>query len=546
MATPYEEFVNRELPRRPVMLTYTITGYDGDPNAVIAPTIVSNAPAGSFYLEQTTRILWRKSAETSGSFVEVGTGEGVETTEDLACTVDYEDVSSVDPPIGTVFTTQSQIDQFLSDHSATAFKHLQAIWDAIPWRILHNITINLSAGVHRPQPVPTYANVGCAWFFQDKCVDHRALISINGPMPSTWTAVDPLLNNLTITGYQIGTNPYLDFSGTPFLGFSLKGMFAVLSTGQVVVIHEHTDSRLYVCSYISPDPTGGTVKVARPAAILRNSLDDVTSVTWYDVGIGPTPQESFFSIFMFELNNIRFQGVASNIQLLITNGSVEVMQCELDCLTYTPNMSGVWAWSTVQVFFMTCSFIAASSGPDNAFTVQMTAFVGIYNSFVKGWDDGIGVSTQAMFDADESVLELNGPIIVADGSVIFASWGGKVSELRGFGLYFKQGYYTPTYGDISTAPTNLIFKNIASSCIRIGSNCEVDFSTSILSDGGGNLGCGFEFFGESSSVKLGPGVTLSGASGDAKMADSDVWSYADIVSLGPIIDDHNNIVRKDS
>jgi hypothetical protein len=62
MATPYETFVNRELPRRPALLTFANTGYSGDPNDVAAPAIISSAPMGTMYIDSDVR--WTKFSTT--------------------------------------------------------------------------------------------------------------------------------------------------------------------------------------------------------------------------------------------------------------------------------------------------------------------------------------------------------------------------------------------------------------------------------------------------------------------------------------------------
>lgn len=58
-----QNYVGFELPRRSVHLTYSNTGYDGDPNDGGAPGIVQNAPLGTWFREQTAEKWWRK-AET--------------------------------------------------------------------------------------------------------------------------------------------------------------------------------------------------------------------------------------------------------------------------------------------------------------------------------------------------------------------------------------------------------------------------------------------------------------------------------------------------
>lgn len=60
MATPFEEFVNRELPRRSAHLTLAITGYDGDPNGGGAPSIIQSAPLGTWFHEDSEDRWWRR------------------------------------------------------------------------------------------------------------------------------------------------------------------------------------------------------------------------------------------------------------------------------------------------------------------------------------------------------------------------------------------------------------------------------------------------------------------------------------------------------
>ena len=72
----FEDFVQTEIPRRPTMLTQSITGFDGDPNSGSPPSIVANAPKGSFFLRETGFRLYKKNTSSSGSWQEVGAGAG--------------------------------------------------------------------------------------------------------------------------------------------------------------------------------------------------------------------------------------------------------------------------------------------------------------------------------------------------------------------------------------------------------------------------------------------------------------------------------------
>jgi hypothetical protein len=76
MPTSFETFIVSELPVRPVMLTYAITSYDGDPTLGGAPDIVKLAPKGSFYLQDTGAVLWKKNTGSSGDWAEVAGAAG--------------------------------------------------------------------------------------------------------------------------------------------------------------------------------------------------------------------------------------------------------------------------------------------------------------------------------------------------------------------------------------------------------------------------------------------------------------------------------------
>jgi hypothetical protein len=69
----FEDFVNLELPQRPVMSTAANTGYDGDPNAVGAPSKIQNSPVGTFFIQYTANKLWQKRGGP-GTWEEIGGG----------------------------------------------------------------------------------------------------------------------------------------------------------------------------------------------------------------------------------------------------------------------------------------------------------------------------------------------------------------------------------------------------------------------------------------------------------------------------------------
>jgi len=67
--TAFEDFVNLELPRRSAHLTYEITGYDGDPNDGSAPAILQGSPKGTWFLQATGGIWWRKKTSSADSWI---------------------------------------------------------------------------------------------------------------------------------------------------------------------------------------------------------------------------------------------------------------------------------------------------------------------------------------------------------------------------------------------------------------------------------------------------------------------------------------------
>jgi hypothetical protein len=60
MPTPFETFAADELGRRPSFLTATFCSYDGDPNDIAAPAILTGAPVGTYYQQEIPAQLWQK------------------------------------------------------------------------------------------------------------------------------------------------------------------------------------------------------------------------------------------------------------------------------------------------------------------------------------------------------------------------------------------------------------------------------------------------------------------------------------------------------
>ncbi len=200
------------------------------------------------------------------------------TDEELTFTVDYNggavaDTGDVTP--GVKFTTQDQIDSFLSTGSWTGFKNLMDVIEALPI-IAHKVTINVAAGKQRPRSTDTTY----AWDLSGLLFIEKGFLEVTGSAPSTWTVVSGL-SSLTVDSFTgaTSTDPRLEFGTsqtTPFAALDLRALPVVMDTGQVIMIHDHDDDTLICCENASPTPS--TATVARPSTEFVNSLNDSTAV----------------------------------------------------------------------------------------------------------------------------------------------------------------------------------------------------------------------------------------------------------------------------
>lgn len=138
-----QAYVNFELPRRTVLLTVAITGYDGDPTLPAAPDIIDNAPLGTFYLQETPDTLWRKDGSLTWVLVDTGGGGGgtsrlTATLEDFTITLDS--VGGSDPSSEVTLTTQAEAT------AQGAFQTVPAVMDALPNNINHIVTLQFPNG----------------------------------------------------------------------------------------------------------------------------------------------------------------------------------------------------------------------------------------------------------------------------------------------------------------------------------------------------------------------------------------------------------------
>lgn len=569
----FEDFVTLELPRRSAFLTVEIAGYDGDPNHPDAPAILDGAPKGTWYLRETPNdIYYRKGSD--GSWAEVGGGGGGEaefdiiySLEDLGATVDYNDVDAVDPPAGKFFSTQTEIDDFLSANGATAFKHLSKLWDALPAFIFHSVTINIAAGVQRPHPDVT----DIAFNFGGKIIARDGSVTVAGSANSAdWTDV---VSAQTVTSHQtLGDyDPWVAVSGTPFpTDGSLKGLFAVLSTGQKALIHDHDANTLYLTPEISPAPVDGvtTVRVCRPGTILRNSLDDATAKA------NPTCVEASsdgvtisnwiqFQDLMIEEFGVTWGFTASHTSLFIYLINV-LWDHAYQYDSFSVVASRAIQVDTLNLYGWPISVRSRDTISTNSpIYLSRDAWVLLVNSVFTGSRYGIWIDERSQVTTYFTVVDGVGWITSTDakGAVmlmldaLFLNQHGNFPGLRGKRSTFRAGSSTESAFWVEGAKTlfgdgftvGVWFEGYSAPCVRLsggGNHLGLARATVGLVDGGGNTDVGIEVNGARNTIQLDAYTDLAGIVGQLRM-EGIVGDYDDLPgSDAPLVTQLLNVASR--
>lgn len=558
MATPFEEFVNRELPRRSALLGLTLAGWDDNPNLPGAPAILQGAPLGTWFHEDTADVYWRKYK--SGWNV-VGTGGGgsgggdFSTTTDLLIPVDFNDAGAVDPPAGAVFSSQDVVDDILTGLGATSFKHIDRVYNALPTWVEHEANLVLAGGVHRPS-----GDTSAGWELRVKNIGKNGTLFINGPLPSDYIGVvGSYAAPLTVDSYvSASDDPSMTFLGTPFAGLNLRGRFAITDSGQATVIHDHDDSTLYVTNNLSPAPA--TCWVGRPAAVLRCSLDDVNN---YNPSVFRIASAGF--IGGFRLEDMAIEGFKGNgiIASLGDAANVNTLRFVVDDLTpyedfgAAPNGRPFQLGATTGFAIFRDTAYAAPIGVGGNDQLLFTSggnntrvyFFGFYSGPATGFalDQAVCTFRNTVFDTLTGTYELG--LANIDGMFLHFSGSGVANTMRNCKSVRMSRSEVPVWGAFGAYSSGLIVKNCSvDACVRLLKDSVVDLAPSHYGmfgykDGGGNAGVGFELVGPNAYLKVDSSTDLSGADGDVKMADGSVWSYSDIATYGPIVDEYGNRVE---
>ncbi len=488
----------------------------------------------------------------------------VVTEEDLTIPVDYDDDNSstvVDPPADSVFSTQAEWDNHLITQGASAYKHIQKVFDALPTFALHDVIINCAAGVHRP------FSAGAA-ILESRIFIFNGTVDVVGDADTAnWTVLDA---GGTITGHQTLNEvtgeryPYLDFDADTFPNDgSLNGRLAVTSDGFIGVIWEHTDSRLWVTRRLNPVPTDGvsTAFVAEQGTVFTNSIDDtarsnslqsiklIIQGTPTDIAPGGINAMTFSDIAVRDFSSGFGIRVASNTDINRILWSRVTMD-----KVFGPVSENGEGWHTtapIRCSLNDCSFISTIGGGADSPLVAEEGTIQFRRTYIQGGEDGCEAraANGAKFNMLDCVLRGVGSASLglaalrtsSGGSITTVDTGGGVVntilESPDAGIEFSGGGHSFGFPTAQTPPSAKVrFRDNVGPCVRILDSI-VDmakFPDGFIDDGG-NLDVGIEVVGPHASLILTTDTDVAGANGAIRFS-GEIKTYADLVADGPFSD----------
>jgi len=548
-----------------------ITGYDGDPNDGGAPAIITGSPKGTWYLRGDD-VFWRKNA--AGTWETAGTGtisaDIFYTLEDMTFAVDFNDSNAApDPPETTKFRSQAEVNAYLSSHGATAFKHLAAVWEALPAFIGHAITINVAAGVQRPSTT--------AWHPTTYVVDWSGRTVVDGgviEVVGDAAARTEVVAAQTITAVQTASNdPYVQVGGSPFpTDGSIIGLQAELSNGVVGTIHDNTADTLYLLFRIDPAPVvlTDTVRVVRPSTVIRNSLDDVSKVKTNGVFnvsapvLGATTYIGFTDLMFETMDNGDWDINASGSRFRAT-------RCLFDH-QYMFDTFGFRGWRSIQcsvgndlgrATLTECSFRGGASLNDSiplslfgrqyfggAFATMTACYFGNCEEYI--YLDNL--STITMYNcvvdnvgrSDIAALAAYSGAVFRNQHFTSGLYSGKRTTFKGNTTNKPGVWYDKDTGAITGFTMGVWFEGFTQPCVVLNNGARLDMTSAAegFKDGGANTGVGIQVVGGSNQLLLNAGTDVSGTAGDIEI-EGVVGSYSSIPPVAtPLVTQILNVIGK--
>lgn len=362
----FEDYINTELPRRRVLLVPDLVGgYDDDPNDGGAPSALQLAPVGAWYYRESTSTLYQKLLSGTDTWTLTGTDRSFTT---ISIAVDSNDGSAVNPPAGAVYRSQAEVDAVLGGNPA---KDIRLWWDALPSIIDYDVTFTVAGGVHRPDASSPVSNSG--FYMTAKEISSGVTVYINGVTHDSWN-VEAGFGSLSVDSHSTTTSlaPFIDMSTSHpgvFSGEDFRSMQLLTNTGELLVIHDHTDDILYTT--LNPSAPITSISIVRPATIFRNSTDDSsplgTSSLFFFEGISGEGALEIHDVDLQEFSctfgcyfSFKGEGNVRFYQTLMDK------KYQLDQFSVTPNNRCVQADGDGVVYFYRCGLKStpATNGAD--------------------------------------------------------------------------------------------------------------------------------------------------------------------------------------
>ena len=564
-----QNFANENFPLRAItyLASNPLVAFDGDPNSGGAPLILQNAAVGTFYLRETPIEIYRKLSPGSTTWVLQGDGSGgaspIFINENMVLPVDYNDVSAVDPPPGTSWTTQQEADDFLTANSATNFKHIKPLWDALAFFFGPGISVDfdMAAGIHRPDAAgrPDFTS----WSLDSKFVLGRTRL-IGRPV-SEWTVVSGLTGLAIAAVTTGGPAPSIQAVGTPFTGLDLKGFHFNTTAGQSGVIVSNTADTLFVAPLLCPAPSPGsdTLQIIEPATILMNSLDDTTRANFSSLAFDFISGTDF-SQRRAVVSDIMCQGGTSGGSQFIANFGdgmvIDVDRCVVDndnaALPAALKDGGGYSCFGKDSFMTPndCTFRALGvTSADEALRVADGAQASPFVCYFSGGDPGDGVEAER-----EGVLRvfncvLEGTALQNTNSrVNFESLGNAFGVTTKIvdppagraAIQWNEGARSLQIG--TGIVSDYTVEGATGPCVALSGSGKLDTQQTFL-DGGGNTDVGIEIEGVRNDVELNAATDITGTVGDVRLVGT-VGPYGDLPAPTDSIADQSfdgfNLVNK--
>jgi hypothetical protein len=500
------------------------------------------------------------------------------TLEALTFTIDYNLAGAATVPPGTIFRTQDEIDNFLSDEGTTAFQYAMDCWDALPTVLAHDVTFNCAAGVHRPRSTDTTQS---NWYFGNR-ISAGGKFTVAGAAVSTWTTV---VGSLTLSSVVTGEQPRLIFNGSPFAGMNLRGLPVVLSTQSTPLwIRDHDNNTLYVTTTPSPTPTGAaTIYVARPSTILRNSLNDTTAFTDFygiEFALGVAEPTPVFSgtptAHTVQDLQIDHFGPSGSGQCLATTTPYTYLFVNRILNDYTYQYETFGRTPEGGTFFI--------AGNHSTWTMNGIGIRSPYPSVVGNSDVGLLASADyckitctnaSIYGLQKAAFSVSGgySILALVTSYMRCTCSSLTSSLNRAAIYISTSSRLRILGTtgasiitqdsatgygIFMAPGSAMdfviarcdFKDNAGDCIYMGPQSRIikgdsQGANKMFGNLGGNAGYGVRMDGPGAQLYVDTLTDLEGALGAVRLSDGTVLPWATIQTTGPVVDGGRfNVVSK--